>query len=135
MIKAALIGAALKARLDALTFNPAVPVAWPNRKFTPDGSRYLVAEVVNAPKTRITIGGKHRATGALVVSVATPAGGGSGEADGVGDAVAAYFPADLTLALTGGGKIRITSEPSVRDGFRDGAYWRTPVTIPFEVLL
>lgn len=130
----AAIGAALKAHLDALLFSPAMPIAWPNRKYAPDGSRHLVAEIVRAPKDRLTIADHHRTAGSLVVTVVTPVNNGSGEADGLADAVAAHFPADFKIALTGGGSIRFTAAASVRDGFRDGSYWRTPLTIPFEVL-
>ena len=133
-MNAAPIGAALKARLDAMHFNPAMPIAWPNRKYVPDGSRHLVAEIIRAPKDRLTIADHHRTAGSLVVTVVTPVNNGSGEADSLADAVAAHFPTDLRISLTGGGSIRVTAAPSARDGFRDGAYWRTPLTIPFEVL-
>ena len=45
------VGAALKARLAALTFNPTIPVAWPNKDFTPSGDRYLAAAIVRATVT------------------------------------------------------------------------------------
>lgn len=126
---AAEIGAALKARLAALTFTPAIPVAWPNKDFVPTGERFLVAQIVRAPAERIGIKARARMTGSLVVTVASRTGNGSGEADGLADAVAAHFPADLKL-----GDLRITAAPSVRDGFADAGYWRTPVVVPFEAL-
>lgn len=127
------IGAALKARLAALTFSPAIPISWPNRDFAPGGTRYLAAQIEGIPNQRLTIGGAHRIAGTLLVSVVIPAGGGSGEADGIADAVAAHFPCDLRLSLSSA-TLRVISAPSVRTGYRDGAYWRVPVVISFEVL-
>ena len=127
------IGAALKARLASLTFTPALPVAWPNRDFVPDGD-HLSAAINRIPNERLGVQAMHRIGGTLVVTVVTAVGKGSGEGDGKADAVAAHFPADLSLPLTGGGHVRIIAAPSVREGFADGGYWRTPVTIPFEVI-
>lgn len=130
---AAAIDAALKARVAALTFSPAIPVAWPNKDYTPTGERYLAVDIVPAPNQRMTLGGASRKAGSLVITVASRPNNGSGEGDGVADAVAAHFPVDLKLTTTEG-IVRITEEPSIRGGFIDGAFWRTPVVIPFEVL-
>ena len=130
---AAAIGAALKARLGSLTFAPAIPIAWPNKDFTPTGDRFLQAALVPAPNRRLTIDARHRRAGSLVVTVASRANNGSGEGDGLADAVAAHFPADLTLTA-GGSRLRVTEDPSIREGFIDGGYWRTPVIIPWEVI-
>jgi len=124
---------ALKARLGTLTFSPAIPIAWPNRDYTPDGSRFLTAAFVRAPHERLTIGGGGRESGSLVVTVATLGDVGTGEGEGIADAVAAHFPADLRLSITGGG-VRITAKPSIRDAYQDAGYWRTPVVIPFEAI-
>ncbi len=130
---AAEIGAALKARLAALTFTPALPVGWPNRDIVPTGD-HLTAAIVPAEAQRLGVHAMHRFAGTMVVTVCTSGGKGSGEGDGKADAVAAHFPADLRLSLSGGGSLRITQAPSVREGFIDAGYWRTPVLIPFEVL-
>lgn len=135
------IGAALKARLSSLTFTPALPVGWPNRDFVPSGDHLTVA-IVPAEAERLGVKAMHRFAGSMVVTVCLQrggavqgsAGGGSGRGDGIADAVAAHFPADLRLSLSGGGTLRITQAPSVREGFIDAGYWRTPVLIPFEVL-
>lgn len=133
---AAAIGAALKARLGTLAFTPAMPIAWPNKDFTaPSGveARYLQVDFVRAPNDRLTIKGRHRNSGSVVVTVASRANNGSGEGDGLADAVAAHFPADLVLQA-GASRLRISAEPSIRDGFLDGVFWRTPVVIPWEVI-
>lgn len=130
---AAAIGAALKAHLASLTFSPAIPIAWPNKDYTPDGSRFLAVEFVRAPNERLTLNGRHRRGGSVVVTVASRVNNGSGEGDGLADAVAAHFAVDTVLDADGQ-RVRITAEPSIRGGFIDGGYWRTPVVIPFEAL-
>lgn len=125
--------AAIKARIEALTFTPAIPVAWPNKDYTPTGERFLQVAIVPAPAQRMTLDALHRRAGSVVITVASRPNNGSGEGDGLADAVAAHFPADLKLTA-GSGAVRITAAPSIREGFRDGGFWRTPVVIPFEVL-
>jgi hypothetical protein len=77
----------------------------------------------------MTLDALHRRAGSVVITIASRVNNGSGEGDGLADAVAAHFAADLRFQ-----GIRITSSPSIREGFVDGGYWRTPVVIPFEVL-
>lgn len=128
------IGDALKARLASLTFSPAIPIAWPGRDFTPDGSRYIVADVVKSPNDRLTLGAGNRWSGSFIVTPCALAGRGSGEGESLADAIAAHFPVDLALALAGGGSLFISAVPSVRSGFQDAGYWRTPVVIPFRAM-
>lgn len=127
------IGAALKARLAALTFAQPIPVAWPGKDFTPSG-RYIAAQIDGIPNERLTVAGHHRIAGLFLLAAVIPAGKGTGEADGIADAIAAHFPVDLRLTLTGGSILRVTAAPSIRGGFLDGAWWRVPVSVPFEVL-
>jgi hypothetical protein len=128
---AAATHAAIKARIEALaaTFSPAMPVAWPNRDYQPTGDRFMQVAIVPAPAQRMTIDALHRRAGSVVITIASKVNTGSGEGDGLADAVAAYFPADLQFS-----GVRVTSDPSIRDGMQDGGFWRTPVVIPFEVL-
>jgi hypothetical protein len=129
------IGDAIKARLAALTFTPAIPVGWPNRDFTPPNGRYMVAAFVKAPNERLTLGAGTRFSGSLVINIATPGNAGTGEGESLADAVAAHFPANLSLSIAGGGSVRITTAPIVRDGYLDAGMWRTPVVIPFAVMI
>lgn len=131
------IKTALKDRLIALTFTPSMPIAWPNRDFTKPkedfDNRWLEAVFVTAPVQRLTIRARHRRSGSMVVTVASRVNKGSAEGEGLADAIVAHFPADLRLTA-GANRIRITADPSVRDGFLDGDYWRTPVIIPWEII-
>lgn len=126
------IGAAIKTRIASLTFSPAMPVAWPNKDYTPAGERFLQVQILPAPNTRLTLGGRHRLAGSIILTVASKPGNGSGEGDGLADAVAAHFPCDLVLTA-GDHRLRITEAPSIRDGFLDNGFWRTPVVIPYEL--
>jgi hypothetical protein len=132
---AAATHAAIKAKVDtvAASFSPAIPVAWPNRNYQPTADRFMQVAIIPAPAQRMTIDAMHRRAGSLVVTIASLTGIGSGEGDGLADAVADQFPADLRLPLVTGA-VRVTAAPSIRDGFLDGGFWRTPVVIPFEVL-
>jgi hypothetical protein len=129
------IGDALKARLGALAFSPAIPVAWQGVDFTPpkDGGRFLAAQIVPAPNERLTIGSETRRSGTFVVTVASKGNAGTREGEGIADAVAAQFPVDLVIPLAFG-RLRITAAPSIRGAFMDAGFWRTPVAIPYEVL-
>lgn len=131
---AALVHETLKKRLDLLAISPTIKTVWPNYDHKPDGKAHLVAEIIPAPNSRLTIKGRNRIAGSLVITVAVPIGGGSGQATAYADAVVAHFPVDLRLPVAGGNFVRITETPTVRAGFRDGAYWRVPVTAPFEYL-
>jgi Bacteriophage related domain of unknown function len=132
-MSASQIGAALKARLETLVFSPEAPIAWPNRDFTPCADRYLAVQIVRAPNQRLTIKGASRLSGTFVVTVASRTNAGSGQGEGIADAVASHFTVDTIMPLATG-RLRVTAEPSIRDGFLEGGYWRTPVFIPFEVL-
>jgi len=132
---AATTHAAIKARIEALaaTFSPVMPVAWPNKDYTPTGSRFMQVAIVPAPNQRMTIDALHRRAGSVVITVASKVNNGSGEGDGIADAVADYFPADIRFPASSNA-VRITAAPSIREGFLDGGFWRTPVVIPFETL-
>jgi len=130
------IGAAIKAQIATLSFSPAIPVAWPNKDFKPptgDNARFLQVQIIPAPNERMTLNGRHRRSGSVVITVASRVNNGSGEGDGLADAVAEHFACD-TILTAGGQRLRITEAPSVREGLLDGGYWRTPVVIPYELM-
>lgn len=118
--------------LAADGFSPAIPVAWENRDYVPSG-RFIQATIIPAPNERLTIRGQHRVSGSLSLVVATKTDKGTGEGLGIADALAAAFPCDLKLTTTDK-TIRITAQPSIRQAFQDGGWWRTPVIIPFETI-
>jgi hypothetical protein len=125
------IGAALKSRFATLG---GLPVAWPNVDFKPALTGYIAFSIEHAPVTRLGFGTWRRHGGTIVATIATGPQTGSGAGDAAADSILALFAADTLIALPSGDNLRITDTPSVRGGYRDDAYWRTPITIPFEVL-
>lgn len=132
-----LIADAIKQRLSLLNFTPPIPLSHPNRGIDPpsDGSRWISYTIERAETERLDLSDSTRFSGSLVAIVCTRLSAGSGEGEDLADAIAGHFPVDLALPITGGGHVRITSHPSVRTGYQDGAYWRTPVVVPFAALL
>lgn len=131
----AAISTAIKDHIAALDFTPAIPVAWPNKDFTPptgDSARFLQVQIIPAPNERLTLGGRHMYSGSVIITVASRVNKGSREGEGLADAIAAHFACDTTLTA-GGQRLRITAAPSVREGLLDGGFWRTPVVIPYEL--
>lgn len=130
-----LIGDALKAQIDGLSFNPAIPVAYPNRDFTPPADRWILASIERAENGRVDLGDGTRFSGSVVLIVCTKPNKGSGEGEDLADAIATAFQANIALPIVGGGHVRVTARPSVRSGYLDGGWWRTPVVVPFAALL
>jgi hypothetical protein len=73
---------------------PLLRIAYQGVAFTQaPGETYLAAFTLPAGTTSETLGGDHRAyTGLFQVNVVTPAGSGTGKAEGIVDELAALFP-------------------------------------------
>ncbi len=128
------IGFAFKDRLEAYALSNLMPVAWPNIDFTPSGDLdappYLEIQFAPAPNERLTLGDRSRVYGSVIITVVARKGVGSARSEEVADEIAGIFPVDFTM-----GRTRVTVAPSVREGIRDGAHWRVPVVIPYEILI
>lgn len=130
---AADIRLALSARLASLVLSPAMPIAWEGVEFDPPPvTGYLDVQLFRSATNRQFIGSAdpHQRLGFLQVAVmVAPGDDGAGvmRADRIADAIVAHFPCDLRL-----GGVRITARPNVAGGFPDGAWWRLPISVPFE---
>lgn len=105
-------------------------VAWPAEDFRPTaGSPYLqVTNVINQP-ARLSIGlGAHDRTGTLAMVLVYPLGQALEVSLEIAGQIAAMFPEDLKLRY-GNACVRIESRAHVVDGFREGAWWRTPINV------
>ncbi|ESQ83253.1 hypothetical protein AEAC466_13455 [Asticcacaulis sp. AC466] len=126
---------ALRQRVTSLPGGLAID--WPGSDFTPpadDGGPLGFVEVrqVQSPGTRILIGSQSASgrAGVLQLSLMVPI------ARGVADAavaemagqMAAHFPADLKLRFMGL-EVRIERAADIAAGYRDGVYWRVPVSV------
>lgn len=122
---------ALKARLAPL----ALPKAWPNQDFDPKAPGnlpYLSVTILRAGTADRTLDAEAPIqTGRFIVTVVAARGTSDGASDDHADQVAALFPMGLRIPA-GGQTITILQPPHIREGLGDGAYWRTPVIIPFE---
>lgn len=94
-----------EARLAAWTAarSPVLRIAYQGVAFTPsDGEIYLAAFTLPAGTSSATLGGDHKAyTGLFQVNVVTPAGGGTGKAEGIVDELAALFPLNARYTKAG----------------------------------
>jgi hypothetical protein len=131
------IADALKARLAALAFSPALQIAWPNVAFTPPSGTYLRVDNLRNTTDRVLIGNDdpHRQQGILQVTVMAPAGGGETAAFEIAGQIADWFMAEPRLFFDGG-SLRITKRPdiaSLKDS--DGSRWQVPVSIAWEAYI
>ena len=128
------IEAALLDRLRQLTLSPALPVAWPNRKFDPPaGGAYLRVDHLPNVNERFLLGSAapHHRRGILQVTAVLPLNQGPTPATKIAGEVAAHFPADLAL-YSGGIKVEITDAPSRAPALRTDVSWNVPVSINYE---
>lgn len=128
------INDALLARLAALTFSPAIPIAYPNVAFTPPANNgrhfraFIFRNPTNRPAFRTRV-----ISGQMQVSVFTPISQGPNVADELAGAIVAHFDPSLPWLTSEGVTVRIEpgSPPYAGSAMRDpdAAYWMVPVTI------
>lgn len=118
---------AIKARLETATD---LPIAWPAADYQPKaGCAFLqVTNVINRPARLSIQRGAHDRSGTLALVLVYPLGQAVEVSLECAGQIAAQFPEDLKLRY-GATCVRIETAPHVLDGFRDGAWWRTPINI------
>ena len=107
-----------------------LPIAWPAADFSPvAGQPFLaVQNIINQP-ARLSVGpGAHDRSGTLALVLVYPLGQAFEVSQERAGQIAAFFPEDLRLRY-GEACVRIETRPHVVEGFRDGAWWRTPINI------
>lgn len=123
---------ALETRVKDLVLSPALPVVFEGLDGGPSDGGWLDVRLFRNENERLTIaGGDTRRMGFLQIRVMFPLGEGAVEADDVAVEVASHFP-DQSKYWYNGTRVRITSEPSIAGGLRDGSWWTVPVTIYYE---
>jgi hypothetical protein len=133
---------ALKARVATLPASilPQTSISLPKEPFTPPKSGtnllpYLQVQHLPNQVQRMFLKGSdpHRRPGILRLSLMVPNTGSwdftvTTERAGL---IAQHFSADLRL--TGNGvSLRIEQAPSIAQGFADGAYWKTPISVRYD---
>jgi hypothetical protein len=130
------IKALLLARLGALTGDAgALPIAWPNKSFTPPASgKFLRVDFIPNRVDRLEIAsdGAHQMRGLLQVSVMWPRGDdGTDPPLDIAGAIVAAYPADLML-WDGDVKVRVYERPAVAGAIVEDQRVMIPVTILWE---
>lgn len=124
---------AIEARLSAWAAarSPALPVAWENVAFDPVAI-YLRGFLLPAQTASADLAGKHREFhGIYQVSVVCPINQGPGIAEGIAAEIAALFPLNLRLAVTGL-TVQINAPASAAQGGTDGNYYIVPVSFGYR---
>jgi hypothetical protein len=129
MIAEADIENALKARVATIVFGR--PIAWPNQEFTASPP-FATVQIVRVERTDRTMNGDETISrGRIIVTLVDRLGTSTKTANTLADTVAAAFPVALRIPVTGG-QIVIMKPTDIREGFRDGSEWRTPIIIDYQ---
>ncbi|KKC39507.1 hypothetical protein WH87_04745 [Devosia epidermidihirudinis] len=135
------IWAALKARVETLpaAIMPQSSIAYPKVAFTKPTiggkpSPYIeVRHLPNQAQRLFINNGAHRRPGILQLSLYVPNAGSWTNEQTLGQAgrIAEHFPMDLKLSAHDV-TVRISKAPDIAQGFADGAYWMTPISVSFD---
>lgn len=114
-----------------------IPVAWPNRAFTPPiTGPYVRFTIVDAVAKQIEMGSlnnTHRVYGSLILQVFMPADSGDGAGLMLGDALGELYRQQILNFpdIPYSGHVRMR-DPNVRVIGMSGAFFQVNVTIPFH---
>lgn len=109
------------------------PVAWPKSNYVPAAEPYLAVTRITAEPQRMTISAQHRRLMSVVLMLMVPMDDKRTDEYWTEQAtvIAGYFPADLRRTFDGL-TVRVTQDPHVSDGFREGAWWQVPIRVRLE---
>ncbi|HEV7436865.1 MAG TPA: DUF4128 domain-containing protein [Pseudorhizobium sp.] len=130
------IFAALSSRLPTLVLNPALPIAWPNLQFPPDGvtkpKEYLeIFFLPNRTVTRTLSPGHQQHRGIFQVTVHHRDGAGMVKPLQFADQIIAHFPLGLILDQSGV-RLKIYRKPYAIPQPPQNGSVTVPVTIEYE---
>ena len=118
---------ALKSRIQSIPGG--LHVAYSADVFTPTSAAYIAVGRVNiAPERVFVASGAHERRGTLTLSHVAPIGQDQAVYEEAGAKIAAHFPDDLCMKFSDI-VVHISKKSHVVDGYRDGAWWRTPVNV------
>ena len=118
---------ALKSRIQSIPGG--LHVAYSADVFTPTSAAYIAVGRVNiAPERVFVASGAHERRGTLTLSHVAPIGQDQAVYEEAGAKIAAHFPDDLCMKFNNV-VVHVVSASHVVDGYRDGAWWRTPVNV------
>lgn len=130
---------ALKTRIDALSITSALwpvwPVAWPGSDYAPVSGKPFIAvgKMTSQPRRVIINKPVNDRTGMLIITAVLPIGQDAAVYEDHAGKIADQFQGCI---IRGAMNLRLMSATGVtaypNDGYRDGAWWRVPVTIPWR---
>lgn len=111
---------------------PALPIAWENVPFTQPAGAYLRAYLLPANTTGVDMAGAGRTyRGVYQVSVVAPINTGPGAAEAIADEIAALFPLNLPLAVTGL-TLQVITPVTAAQGAQDTTDYTVPVSFQYR---
>lgn len=116
-----------------LTATPGIPtIVWPNKDTNLPARPYVVVDFVPTSRTDATLGGTVTIeNGFVMVTVVSDLDAFATEGLTLAQAIADRFPIALRLSITGA-TVLIHKPSEIKQGYRDGPYWRTPVRIAYQ---
>lgn len=130
----ATVASAFRARMEALTLSPALPIVWQGDEFNPEAdggeSGWIYFQVYLTQEGQTTFGSatnSHRDEGLAIANIVKPRGTKIGTVEVIADAIRAHF---LSESVTGA---HITSRIVGEDRLltRDSRWQVTPVIMQF----
>jgi len=122
---------------DRLAGGVTLPVAWPNKAFTPPTTgKFLRADFIPGRVDRICIGSdeRHRQLGIMQVSVMWPLSKGTDEPTDMAGAIRGLFPVDLVLT-DADIRVRVIERPALAGPIIEEQRLMIPVTVEWEAFL
>lgn len=112
---------------------PALPVVWENVPFTqPSAGAYLRAYLLPANTTGVDVAGAGRTyRGVYQISVVSPINAGPGAAEAIADELAALFPLNLRVAVTGL-TLQVITPVTAAQGAQDATSFTVPVSFQYR---
>lgn len=112
---------------------PPLPVAWPNRQFTPPpSSTYLRVDHLSAPPVSNDLAGKHRRWGGVMqVSVCSPGGTGRALAVGLAAELEPIFPVVPSRSTENGIEITILQPVGTGPSISQTDRFFVPLTVRY----
>lgn len=130
----ALVRRGFEAALEtwAAAQNPALQVAWENVPFTPPAGAYVSVNIIPAPTQSNTLDRVHRVyTGIFQVNLHMPAGTGPAAAETLAASLAAAFPINTPIVVSGL-RINLLTPMSDAAAIQDAGRYVVPVSCQYR---
>ena len=107
-------------------------IVWPNKDASLPERPYIVVDFVTTSREDDTLAGTATVeTGFAMISVVSDLNTFATEGLTLAQTIADRFPKALRLPITGA-TVLITKPSEIKQAYRDGVYWRTPVQVNYR---